>query len=532
MVALHQLKVGGPIYDRIVLGKDLVADILPPPEYIIESYVEVTLALNDPASLDTRQKRLIQLRKDYDERHEYWMKQDFDPALRNKLTKTSDAEAAKFFELTEKKFLPALAKGDMETAKQAYAGMTAAYNAHRAVIDDVVVDANRMNTEIETEAAGRETFFVASLWGVAVVVLVIVLAGVFGIALGVIRPVTRMTEAMRRLAGGDKSVAVPGADRSDEIGDMSKSVQVFKDNMIEAERRRGEQEVAKKQAEADRRKMMMDLAGRFESTVGEVLNSVTGSATELQATAQAMAATVEAASRQSTMVADASAQTTQDVQSIAAATEQLSVSIREIGTQVTESSRIVGETVIQANDTNAKVQGLAEAAQKIGDVVKLISDIASQTNLLALNATIEAARAGEAGKGFAIVASEVKALANQTAQATEDIAAQVRVVQDATGSSAEAIIGITHAINRVNEISTAIASAVEEQGAATQEISRNVHQAVQGTTEASSNIGSVAEAVQATGSAATQLLASAGQLSENGTLLKSQVGEFLREVRS
>ena len=223
---------------------------------------------------------------------------------------------------------------------------------------------------------------------------------------------------------------------------------------------------------------------------------------------------------------------TQNVQTVASATEELSSSIREIGNQVSESSRIVGAAVTQADDTNAKVKALAEAAQKIGDVVTLINEIAGQTNLLALNATIEAARAGEAGKGFAVVASEVKNLATQTAKATEEIAGQVRAIQDATDTSAQAIDTIAQTINRVNEISTAIASAVEEQGAATQEIARNVQQAAQGTTEVSSNIGSVTQVAQETGAAATQLLSSAGELARNGTLLRSQVDDFLREVRA
>jgi methyl-accepting chemotaxis protein len=217
---------------------------------------------------------------------------------------------------------------------------------------------------------------------------------------------------------------------------------------------------------------------------------------------------------------------------VASATEELSASIGEITNQVTESTRIVGDAVHQANDTNSKVQGLAQAAEKIGEVVRLINDIAGQTNLLALNATIEAARAGEAGKGFAVVASEVKTLATQTAKATEEIAAQVRAIQEATASSAEAIGSITKTISRVSEISTTIASAVEEQGAATQEISRNVQQAAQGTQEVSSNIGAVTSAAQQTGSAANEVLQSASELSRNGEMLKSQVEEFLRTVRA
>ncbi len=384
--------------------------------------------------------------------------------------------------------------------------------------------------DTEFDAVGVDSTLINM--AVAGFAVVVALGAAFALARSITRPIRGMTAAMGHLAAGDRTTAIPGGERRDEIGEMSKAVLVFKENMLEADRLRTEQEAQKRQAEAERRRLMHDMADRFESTVGEVLKGVTSSSTELQATAQAMSASAEEASRQSTVVAAASDEATQNVQTVASATEELSASIHEIGAQVTESTCIVGDAVSQANDTNAKVQSLAEAAARIGDVVRLINDIAGQTNLLALNATIEAARAGEAGKGFAVVASEVKVLATQTAKATDEITAQVQAIQQATQSSVIAIQGIAQTINRVNEISTAIASAVEEQGAATQEIARNVQQAAQGTTEVSSNIGSVTQVAQETGAAATQLLSSAGELARNGTLLRSQVDDFLREVRA
>jgi methyl-accepting chemotaxis protein len=352
------------------------------------------------------------------------------------------------------------------------------------------------------------------------------------IARSVTVPLRRIIDVMSALTSGNLAVEVKGSERKDEVGEVAKAVLIFKEGLIETERLRREQEEAKARAETERRQMMNDLANRFEASVGGVLSSVTGAATELQATAESMSATAEETTRQSSAVAAAAEQTTQNVQTVASATEELSTSIREISSRVNESNRIVGEAVDQANDTNSKVQGLAEAAKKIGEVVNLINDIAGQTNLLALNATIEAARAGEAGKGFAVVASEVKALANQTARATDEIAGQVRAIQDATDSSAHAIQSITSTIHRVNEIAATIAAAVEEQGAATQEIARNVQQAATGTTEVASNIENVSQAAQDTGAAATQVLSSAGQLARNGTVLKDQVESFLREVRA
>jgi len=346
------------------------------------------------------------------------------------------------------------------------------------------------------------------------------------------QPVVSMTGVMQTLSSGNLQVEIPARNRRDEIGEMAQSVQVFKDSMIETERLKAEQETLKQKAEQERRQAMLDMAQKFEASVGGIVNSVTSQATELQATAQAMAATSEETTRQSTTVAAASEQATTNVQTVASATEELSASVREISQQVTQSSRMTAEAVEQANSSNQQVQGLTDAAAKIGDVVKIISDIAGQTNLLALNATIEAARAGEAGKGFAVVASEVKALANQTARATEEIAAQVKAIQEATQTSAQSIQSITETIGKVNETAATIASAVEEQGAATQEIARNVAQAAQGTQEVSSNITGVSEAATQTGAAAAQVLASAGELSKNGELLKQQVDAFLHEVRA
>lgn len=385
------------------------------------------------------------------------------------------------------------------------------------------------------KAADRGAEIYASAKMLVIVVLTVAMAicifcGLM-IVLGVSKPITAMTDAMKLLAAHDLKAEIVGLGRGDEIGRMAGAVQVFKDSMIEADRLAVAQE-AEQRVKERRATTLEALTRGFETKVGQLTSALSSAATEMEATAQSMSSAAEQTNQQSMTVASAAEQASVNVQTVATAAEELAASIQEIGRQVEQSTMIADSAVESAKSTNAVVQSLAVDAQKIGDVVKLIQDIAGQTNLLALNATIEAARAGEAGKGFAVVASEVKALASQTGKATEEISGQVEQIQAATKQAVAAIQGIGATIAELNQIATAIAAAVEEQGAATQEIARNVQQAAQGTQEVTRNIAQVKEVATTTGAAAAQVLSAAGDLSRQSSQLSTEVDHFLVGVKA
>jgi methyl-accepting chemotaxis protein len=532
MYALKELKVGGPVYGRIVSMKDLTADILPPPAYIIEAYLEVTLIQAEPQSASAHTLRLAQLNKDYLARHTFWSGQEIDAKLKSRLLKDSDKFVRQFFQLLDAEFLPAIERKDTAQARAAYEKMTAAYEGHRAVVDDMVSAADRLTKDSETYSSSRIGTLTSVIWGVSALVLLVIVGSAAAIILGLVRPVSEVTAAMERLSAGDLNVIIPGAGRQDEIGEMAAALDIFRTNSRKILQMSAEQERMKEEAEVARKKALLEMAGAFERDVGELVSRVVSAATELKTTAQTVAAASEETQQKAGSVAAAAEQTTQNVQAVAAATEELSASFREIGARVTESTSIVGQAVTEAGSTAESVSGLETAAQKIGEVIGLINDIAGQTNLLALNATIEAARAGEAGKGFAVVASEVKALATQTAKATEDIRVQIAAIQTASQQSSAAIKSISGTINRVNDISSNIAAAVEEQDAATGEIARAVSQAAKGTAEVTYNVGNVSSVAQSSSQAASQVLMAAEALSQSGEILSAQVKSFLAQVRA
>ncbi|MBU0726230.1 MAG: HAMP domain-containing protein [Alphaproteobacteria bacterium] len=364
----------------------------------------------------------------------------------------------------------------------------------------------------------------------AVILTVMVTFGLL-FARSISKPLTTVANALLKLAEGDTSVDVQVRSR-DEVGQVGLAFQTFKQRTIEIKRLEVEQVEREERAELEKKQAMLQLADSFEQSVGGIVSIVSAAATELEAAAQTLNASLEETNAQASTVAAAANEASANVETVATACEELAASVREIGQQVNQSSQISGRAVTNAESTKATVEGLVISTQKIGEVVKLINDIAEQTNLLALNATIEAARAGEAGKGFAVVAAEVKNLATQTAKATEDITAQIADVQNVTNRTVSAITEIAKVIGESSEIAATIASAVEQQDVATQEIARNVQQASAGTNEVSGAIVQVSQAASEGGTAATQVLSSARELSQSSVKLRTEMENFLTRVRA
>ena len=368
---------------------------------------------------------------------------------------------------------------------------------------------------------------IAGLAGLAIAALV-----AFWLGRGVVVPLNKTCSAMDELARGNLAVEIPFVDRTNEVGRIARSLQVFRDHLVESTRLRTEQEAIKARSAEERQSVLSRIADDFERSIGGVIRGTTTAADELQNSASSMSKVAVGTTGQSAKVAAAAETTATNVQTVAASAEELSSSIQEIARQVTQSSSIAQNAVGQANRTEAMVGRLVEASQKIGEVMALIQTIAGQTNLLALNATIEAARAGEAGRGFAVVANEVKALSSQTAKATDEITSQIQEIRDATGSTVQAIREIGTTIGQMNEITGSIAAAVEEQGAATREIARSVQQAAQGAQEVMQNIAGVREASSQVDASANLVLNAAAQLTAQSEQLETETGKFLGNIRA
>jgi methyl-accepting chemotaxis protein len=406
---------------------------------------------------------------------------------------------------------------------------TAIMQGSSAMKADLLADQQRLEAESDATIGETERLIVMLAAGG------FLLGGVLAVLLGkgISRPMITMCKAMRELAGGNFDVVLPGLGRKDELGEMAGAVEEFKVHAVaKAERDAAEQDAQNKASSAARREELIRFADEFETAVGAIVSNVSASAVQLESAAGTLTRTAETTQSLSGKVAGSSEEASSNMQSVASATEELSASVDEIGKRVRESNRIAEAAVLQAQQTDERIGKLSRAAQQIGDVVKLITAIAEQTNLLALNATIEAARAGEAGRGFAVVASEVKSLASQTAKATDEISSHITGMQGATQESVAAIKEIGGTISQISDIASSIANAVEQQSSATQEIARSVQNVAQGTNEAAANVMEVNRGATETGSASEDVLNSARSLSSESTRLRAELDRFMANIRA
>ena len=539
--ALNTLKVGGPLYEQIVSLKDLVADILPPPEYLIESYLEATLALNaqqesatNPAARDEIEghiKKLKALESDYQTRHSFWEGQTLEPNVKAALLKESFDPGARFWKILNDSFLPALAKSDSADAKRVYDDLSAAYKQHRVAIDHTVELANAENDRVVSEAARQETVTVTLMWAVGLVVLLMIVGGAAGVLMAILRPVNRIKGVMRELAAQNNEVEIPYTGRVDEIGEMAEAVDVFRLTMIERERL--EAAAARvRELELGRQQSLDKHLEIFKDAITENIRILLNEVTQLRQASETLLDKAGEAARQASSSEQACAGAAAGSQAVAAATEQLDASVREIAQQAQNTNSIAMKATEQTQHTDGDVSSLLDGVSKIETVVTLIRQIAQHTNLLALNATIESARAGEAGRGFAVVASEVKGLSEQTAKATDEIAGQIHAVQDATDAAAASVRLIGQQISEIHHLAASVAAAVEQQQAATADIARNVNVVADGTNSAAQSARFVTEVAEHTGLEAKRVATASTQLQNVSTAVSKAVQDFIEVVTS
>ncbi|MCK1494110.1 HAMP domain-containing protein [Bradyrhizobium sp. 180] len=528
LYALRELKVGGPLYSDIKLGNDLIADILPPPEYVIEAYLEATLAMREPDQLATHGERLVQLRKDYDERKAFWVASSLSADLKTALVSKSDAEVQKFWKASDQ-LLPALKAKDAAASERAYAQLKGAYTAHRAVIDSIVESANKQNAAMEKLAADRDSSMLFILLGVSAAVLAFIAAGLLGVALGVVRPIVRMTDTMQKLATGDLAADIPFAHRQDEVGSMAGALLVFKQAAVENSRLREEQLRQEQEAARAKRSALQQMAETVERETGRSVDSASAATQGVERVATSLSEIASSLSAQSQAVAAASTQALGSSQTVSAAAEELSASIREIASQVARTSTVTKSAVAGREQARSTTQALAGSVRKIAEVSDLIGGIAGQTNLLALNATIEAARAGEAGRGFAVFATEVKSLSDQTAKSTEEIGRLIAEIQTATQAAVDAVETMGGHIAEIDGVAISVAAAMEEQDAATREITRSISESASAAKEVSAKIGHVSRDAASVNERAAEVRQAIAGMAANLEQLRSVVVRTVRD---
>jgi methyl-accepting chemotaxis protein len=548
VLAVDRVRVGGPMYTQIVQGKDLVADILPPPAYVIEAYLEATLALNHSKSMADSRARLKQLHDDYDDRYKYWQAAALDRAIKEKLTQASHAHVTRFWAAVENRLLPALDRNDQADAAQVYAEVTQDYQAHRNVIDAIVNDAEKLNKSVEAAAAQQGSITFWSLAAIIAALFAVLAVGLAMVGRHVINPIVKLTKVTTAISAGNLDVQVPSVGRRDEVGEMANAVLVLRDAAVEKSRLEGQSAEQRRDAEEERRRnaeaqakaaeeqaaavqalaaglaqvsngdLTVRLSDGFTDTYRRLRDDFNATIERLRATIRSIADSTREVAGTATEISSSTTNLSQRTEEQAASLEETSASMEEISTTVkrnaenahqanmfTNGTREVGnrggEVVAQAVKAMSRIE---ESSRKISDIIGVIDEIARQTNLLALNAAVEAARAGDAGRGFAVVASEVRSLAQRSSQAAKDIkdlitnsSSQVQEGVALVNKAGASLTEIVESIEKVAEIVSEIARASGEQAAGIDQVKAALSQMDQVTQQNSALVEQNAAAAKA-----------------------------------
>jgi methyl-accepting chemotaxis protein len=525
LYSLAEFRIGGALCERLMLGKDLVSDILPPPVYIIEAYLETTLIAKNPETLPAHRTRLDELKKDYSRRHNFWGKQDIGGDIKSQLLQKAHEPAQRFWQLLETSLYPAAEKKDSGAIDAAFQQLSAAYDQHRAAIDRAVTLANRNSDTIVTSAMGFAQTVGAIIVLLSCVVLAAVVAGAWGMSAYILKPLNQVRAAILSLAEGRHDISIPLLSRRDELGDIAHSLEILRQNAAGQETLQQKVNEVKEQ-ELKNQHGLTAKAQQFQAIITRVVQGLGEQVAQLSSTAESLSEASETATFEAANAANVSASAADNSNAVAAATEQLSGSIKEISDQAHRTNAVVEAADNEAKRTSSDVGKLAAAAEEIGSIVAVIRSIADQTNLLALNATIEAARAGEAGRGFAVVAAEVKELSAQTANATDAIAEQIHAIQHSTGAAVNAIQSVSGRVGEIQAFTGAIAAAVEEQTAVAQEIANNVQRAASSSEKAAKSSSEVSQSASQTKQQAQSVSKVSTQLSELATQLSLALKDF------